>query len=487
MNMNRMLANIGKLMLPLCFLSYGGNAQTRTLGYRAEIGGATSAQPFWLHADTRGKISPDTYLWGNFGLFTGYTQTDTRAFDFTFGAEGTGTLGSNKHRLFVNQLFGKIRWQNLTLQAGMWDKEEVYDGLSACNGNLLYANNTRNMPGISFATWDYLKLARWLWVKFNYDEYLMIDDRYVEKAHVHNKLLGVKVNITPQFDLKVGIEDYAQWGGKAPEGKKKYNAKDYIRLVLSMKGGSNASLSDQINVLGNHIGRYYVHLDYRHKTFEANFYYNHMYEDGSGMRFQNWQDGLYGIHLTRKDNDLWFKSFVYEFYCTKDQSGPLHDRPATEEEKAHQDPNSPFYGRIILGGMDNYLNHGEYRSGWSLYGQMIGVPFFTPAPAADGIIRGTCNNRFIAHHWGVSGRLPLWDMHYKLLCSYSFNYGTYGTPFKNEAGENITKPQFSFGFGLTVPEKKIPFQTDLRLGFDKGDLLKNRFGAMLSISKTGIF
>ena len=148
MNMNRMLANIGKLMLPLCFLSYGGNAQTRTLGYR-------------------GKISPDTYLWGNFGLFTGYTQTDTRAFDFTFGAEGTGTLGSDKHRLFVNQLFGKIRWQNLTLQAGMWDKEEVYDGLSACNGNLLYANNTRNMPGISFATWDYLKLARWLWVKFN--------------------------------------------------------------------------------------------------------------------------------------------------------------------------------------------------------------------------------------------------------------------------------------------------------------------------------
>ena len=212
MNMNRMLANIGKLMLPLCFLSYGGNAQTRTLGYRAEIGGATSAQPFWLHADTRGKISPDTYLWGNFGLFTGYTQTDTRAFDFTFGAEGTGTLGSDKHRLFVNQLFGKIRWQNLTLQAGMWDKEEVYDGLSACNGNLLYANNTRNMPGISFATLDYLKLAKWLWVKFNYDEYLMIDDRYVEKAHVHNKLLGVKVNITPQFDLKVGIEDYAQWG-----------------------------------------------------------------------------------------------------------------------------------------------------------------------------------------------------------------------------------------------------------------------------------
>lgn len=476
--MKRDLVNRWKwLLLNICFLlSYSGNAQTRTLGYQAEIGGATSAQPFWLHAGTRGKIAPDTYLWGNFGLFTGYAKTDTRAFDFAFGAEGTGALGSDEHRLFVNQLFGQIRWQNLTLRVGLWDKPEQYDGLSASNGNILYANNTRNMPGISIATWDYLKITRWLWIKFNYDEYLMIDDRYVDKAHLHNKLLGFKVNLTSRFDLCAGIEDYAQWGGTAPEGKKKYNAKDYLRLILSKKGGANASLSDQINVLGNHIGRYYVHLDYRHQAFEANFYYNHLYEDGSGMRFQNWQDGLYGIRFARKDSDLWFKSFVYEFYFTKDQSGPVHDIPA---------PNGD--GRIILGGNDNYFNHGEYRSGWSLYGQTIGVPFFTPTAPVDGKISGIYNNRFIAHHWGICGRLPWWEMQYSLLCSYSLNYGRHSVPFKNEAEEKIVKPQFSFGLKLTVPENKIPFQADLRLGFDKGDLLKNRFGAMLSISKTGIF
>lgn len=140
-----------------------------------------------------------------------------------------------------------------------------------------------------------------------------------------------------------------------------------------------------------------------------------------------------------------------------------------------------------MGGNDNYLNHGEYRSGWSLYGQMIGSPFFTPKEPIDGIITGTYNNRFYAHHLGICGDIPLWDMQYKLMCSYSQNFGTHGTPFYNQEGERISKPQFSFGLKLTVPEKEIPFGMALNLGFDKGDLLRNNFGMMLSIFKTGIF
>lgn len=475
------------LLSIICLLPYLSNGQSRDFEYRAEIGGASSAKPFWLHSNTRGKISPDTYLWGNIGLFSDFAKSNTRAFDFSFGVEGTGALGKDKHRIFVNQLFGKVRWQKLILRIGMWDKANVYDQLSATNGNILYSNNTRNMPGISIGTWNHLKLTSWLFIRFNYDEYLMIDNRHIDKTHVHNKLLGIKITPSSCFGVHVGIEDYAQWGGIAPKGKKEYNAKDYIKLIFSMKGSANASLSDQINALGNHIGRYYIHFDYRHKTFEVNLYYNHLYEDGSGMRFQNWQDGLYGIHFTRKNDDLWFKSFVYEFYCTKDQSGPIHDRPATDEEKEKQNPSDHFYGRVILGGNDSYFNHGEYRSGWSLYGQTIGVPFFTPTFPINGKIQGFYNNRFIAHHWGVCGRLPLWEMQYRLLCSYTRNYGRHSVPFENKTGEKIVKPQFSFGLRLTAPENRLPFTTSFNIGFDKGDLLHNHWGAMLSISKTGFF
>ncbi len=95
---------------------------------------------------------------------------------------------------------------------------------------------------------------------------------------------------------------------------------------------------------------------------------------------------------------------MYEFLYSKSQSGRYHDRPATEEEKAQQDPCDPFYGRKILGGNDNYFNNGEYQSGWTYYGRTIGTPFITPLPPdADGITLGVFNNRIIAHYIGIKG------------------------------------------------------------------------------------
>lgn len=476
----------------LCLFSSPLFSQSRKLSYQAEIGGAPSSTrlPFWLHSNTKGKISPDTYLWGNIGLFTNFTKTNTRAFDYSFGAEGTGALGKDDHKIFVNQLFGRIRWQNLTLNVGMLDRPELYDGLSASNGNMLYSNNTRNMTGISLASWDYIKLpwvGRWLSFKFKYAEYIMLDDRFIKDTRVHDKLFAGKLTIIPQLSIEGGIEDYGQWGGKNSEGKIHYSFKDYLRMVLVKGGGSESTLSDQINKLGNHIGMHFARINYYNNNFGITLYYNHMFEDGSGMRYNNWPDGLYGLYFTRKKNTLWFKSLVYEFYYTKDQSGSIHDRQATPEEIAKQDPNSPYYGRVVLGGNDNYLNHGEYCSGWSLYGQMIGAPFFTPQKPVNGIVLGTYNNRFYAHHLGICGDLPLWGMYYKLMCSYSLNFGTHSIPFYNPEGKTISKPQFSLGLKLTVPEKELPFGMALNLGFDKGDLLRNNFGIMLSVFKIGIF
>ncbi len=472
-------------------ICYTTTAQKHEINYQAEIGAGTAAKPFWLHTNTRNKIAPDTYMWGNIGFITNFVKQNTRAFDYSFGAEGTGALGQHHNRIFVNQLFGKIRWQNLTLNVGLFDRPTLYDGLSATNGDMLYSNNSRNMAGISLASWDYIKFpgkaGKYISFKFRYAEQMMLDNRYVKNTHLHDKMLAGKLTVNPRLSMEIGVEDYGQWGGKSPEGKKRYTLKDYIRLVCIKSGGDNASSSDQINKLGNHLGNYFARINYQNKDIGISFYYNHLFEDGSGSDYQNAPDGLYGLYLTRRNSDKWFKSFVYEFYYTKDQSGPLHDRPATEEEIAKKDPSDPFQTVIILRGNDNYFNHGEYLSGWSLYGQMIGMPFCTPTPATNGIIRGTYNNRVLAHHWGVTGVLPLMEIQYKLLCSYSLNYGRHSAPFLNEAGKAISKPQFSLGLQLTAPEKHLPFTTTLSLGFDKGDLLHNQFGIMLSILKIGIF
>ena len=141
----------------------------------------------------------------------------------------------------------------------------------------------------------------------------------------------------------------------------------------------------------------------------------------------------------------------------------------------------------MIGGNDNYFNNGIYQSGWTFYGQVIGSPFFTPKPEeASGITRGVLNNRFYAHHLGICGDLP-GDIRYKLMMSYSLNYGTHSVHFINKNGEYTTKPQFSWGLELIAPDTKLPFHTALNVGFDKGDLLKNSFGIMLKIFKTGFF
>ena len=64
--------------------------------YQAEIGGGVTADrlPFWLHTNTFGKITNDTYLWGTVGVGTPFSKSDTRAFDYSFGFEGTGALRS---------------------------------------------------------------------------------------------------------------------------------------------------------------------------------------------------------------------------------------------------------------------------------------------------------------------------------------------------------------------------------------------------------
>lgn len=467
------------IFLSLCIiLSAKGFGQKHTLGYGAEIGGAVPSDrlPFWLHSNTFGKIAPDAYLWGNIRLYTDFSKTNTRAFDYSFGAEGTGALGKDENRIFINQLFGRVRWQNLVLNVGMLNPPTEYDGLSSTNGNMLYSTNSRSMPGVDLSTWDFIKLpwvGRWVSFRAKYAEYMMIDDRYAGRhTHVHNKLLGIKLTFIPQLSLEAGMEHFAQWGGEIPGfGKLPHTFKDYARVVLVRAGGED-SPDNEVNKLGNHIGMHFAKLKYNGSKWGAEFYYNHMFEDGSGQHFNNTPDGLYGLYFTRKTSPKWFKSFVYEFYYTKSQSGPFHNDPQTGE---------------VVGGNDNYFNNGIYQSGWTFYGNVIGSPFFTPwGKNAEGITPGVFNSRFTAHHIGICGELPL-DIQYKLLMSYSENYGMHHAPFVNEQGERISKPQFSFGLELVAPDLHLPFGTALNVGFDKGDLLKNNFGVMLKIFKTGIF
>lgn len=465
------------IIILVCF--FNAFAQKHTLNYEAEIGGALPAGklPFWLYTNTYGKITGDTYLWGTVGVTTPFSKSNTRAFDFSFGAIGTGTLEKGEeNRLFLNQLYGRLRWQNLVVDLGIIDPEICYDGLSSTNGNMLYSTNSRSLPGINLRTWDFIKLpwiGKWVSFKAQYGEYMMTDDRFAgDRTRLHHKMLDVKFTIVPQFSFEVGLDHYAQWAGTTPkDGKLPRSFKDYLRVVLIKEGGDDAP-DNEINKLGNHIGMHFAKFKYHNEKWAAEIYFNHMFEDGSGEKFRNRPDGLYGLYFTRQKEQKWFKSFVYEFYYTKCQTGPYHNDPVTGE---------------VVGGNDNYFNNSIYQSGWTLFGNVIGSPFFTPKPKNEnGLTIGVINNRFYAHHLGICGELP-GKIQYKLRMSYSLNYGLHHLPFKDGNGQTTTKPQFSFGLELVAPDLHLPFQTALNIGFDRGDLLKDNMGVMLKLYKTGIF
>ena len=155
----------------------------------------------------------------------------------------------------------------------------------------------------------------------------------------------------------------------------------------------------------------------------------------------------------------------------------MYETLLTNEECSHAVDMGDFY-RVPADNRDlnydNYFNNGEYRSGWTLYERVIGSPFMTP-----GLSGGTTriiNNRVIAHHIGMKG-MAWQTTPYKLMLSYSRNYGTYGNPMK--------KNQFSGALEVTLPFKNLPFAVETGIYGDLGDLFKDNFGFTIKLSRKG--
>ena len=124
----------------------------------------------------------------------------------------------------------------------------------------------------------------------------MIDDRYAgNRTRLHHKMLDIRFTIIPQLSIEAGLDHYAQWGGETEkDGKLPTSFKDYARVVLIKAGGGDAP-ENEINKLGNHIGNEFLKIRYNNERWGAEFYYDHIFEDGSGEKFRNRPDGLYGL------------------------------------------------------------------------------------------------------------------------------------------------------------------------------------------------
>lgn len=391
----------------------------------------------------------------------------------------------------VDRLYLSAGWRMLHLDVGMKPREREFGDLSLTGGNMVFTGNTRNIPGVNaWSDWIYFEKGHWFGIRGNIAHYQTIDPRCIKNAMIHNKSFAFKIALGRKVDLEAGLDHWAQWGGVSPTiGKRPSTFKDFMRVVLGKQGGADATLSDQINALGNHLGREYLRVTWRASAFEMLFQYDVPFEDGWVLiKTEPMPDGVYTLKFSLKDRKKFVTDVLYEFVSTTWQSGPIHDRPATEEEMTTdygkyvywQDPNHHFYGRFVPGGMDNYFNNSEYASGWTYYGRPICLPLMIPyAPGEDGITRGIVSNRVRAHHLGVKG--VAWDLPYSFKATYSSNWGRY---YKKDEGFFASHPkQLSLALEVELSEQvtKIPVSFVVGAYGDLGKVYRNGAGLSLRV------
>jgi hypothetical protein len=425
--------------------------------------GTSDKLPFWFYSNKNGVVSEKGYVMSDISAGMKFENNTKKSVDFMWQANGVGYTGKES-KLLLNELYAGFRWKFIDFYLGQKNYELKYEGLSSTNGDLMYSNNSRAYPKyeISVSNWTDVPLTYGL-ISFKglLSDGITTDNRYIDNARVHHKNFYLRIFKDYKFSASAGIEHYALWSGSHPiHGNISGSFSKYVK-IFKVEGDDAGTFNNDNYRLGNHIGSYRFDLYFNDKKFSLNAYYQTIFEDGSGKRMNNLPDGLYGLYFNNKKKEkALIQSALVEFYHTKDQCGPIFS-----------------VGDKILGGRDNYFNHGEYLSGWTHHGKTIGSPLFT-----TGIKNGNTiieNNRFKAVHIAFRGNFV--GLSYKTYITFSKNYGTYKSPYLTSLN------QFSGIMEVNVPTNKLPFKIDVACAVDKGELLKDNLGFFIRLYKSGVF
>ncbi|MDR1726502.1 MAG: capsule assembly Wzi family protein [Acidobacteriota bacterium] len=419
--------------------------------------------PFWLLHNQSGK-------YGNPGDAVQVLELQSRnrledvfgkGVDLEFGADFVAPHGEDSDVHF-NELYAKARfWKLFKLEGGWFREERLLDGLSSSNTNLDRTLNARPYPKVKIATDGFVNpfsASDRITFRIEYDEGLLGDDRVVKGAHLHHKSFYLGWDVNDEYRVTVGLDHFVMWGGRHPVYGELPGFDSYLRYVLGRAGDDNFAPDDQANIAGNQLGSYNLRLDVDKDAYALAFYASHPFEDRSGMRGDNWRDNLLGASFRRKKEGL-LETAVYEFMNTRNQSGAIHDL------SNH------------LNGNDNYFNHGVYSSGYTYMGYTLASPLFSPLTTSGGFVTGIGNNRVLMHHVGLLGSVGE-HMDWDARLTFTRNLGRYAAPYAPP------EDQFSSYVRLRYSSPRLPVELAVALAGDVGALYPNRFGAMVSVSKT---
>lgn len=457
--------------------------------YTAEVAGLASSNsrtPFWLRANQYGIIprsSPAGLVqFSAQGWLMG--RHPNRSLEYGLGVVGTGITNRT---VVLAQAYVSINRGHFSLWGGR--KKEIIgigdstlsSGLYAWSGNALPITKlqigTRGFTPLGFTRGVVAVHAFFAHGWF-------ADSDTLQGSYLHQKALYVRIG-RPGWRVRFtgGVLHNAQWGGRsaflssklAQNGQIPQSLSDYLYVLTAREGGKSDSQTltefDRVNRVGNHLGSIDFGLEWRLGQWQAMGYYQHPFEDKSGVVFVNFPDGLYGFRLTRPSHQsagFQVNHLLIECLSTMSQSGSIAN-------------NSRYDGQ------DDYFNNYQYLDGWVQDRRVIGTPFLSYRsdlrPDQQTILPGKriwaiANNRVQLGHVALAGTVGQ-GIQWQTRWSLSQNYGTYRHPLARPAA------QLSGVASITWPLTWLG-GSELRtaVALDQGQLLTNSLGGWLSIRKS---
>lgn len=440
--------------------------------FNASFGSFTSSGkdlPFWLVSNQNGvfTVKNSSYQLFQIGIERGFKQDSLKKCGLTYGTNLVyGYAGTSDFQL--NQYWLGARYKWLVMKVGAQPDPILYAGLSSTNGNMDWSNNARPLPGISMSTNGFVPFFFWKkWFSFKafYSENMLYDKQYVDHAHLHHKYAYGRASLD-SWKISIGLDHWVYWGGISPDYGKLPGFDNYFKYIFGLRGGSNSPTNDKTNVSGNSLGLYALTIEKEYRDFRLTFYYNHPFEDRSGMEMANLPDGLWGLYFNLKKEKSLLSNIVYEFQNTMNQSGT--------------------YNMVEIGntgiktgrGDDNYFNNFVYKSGVVHYNRMMGTPIFIPVIGANGISKGFDNTRIWLHHIGLSGWMSE-RLSWRSMLTWSRSFGTYDP---TDIKFPYPLDQFSFLTECGYNLKSLPIRFNVGIAGDYGERFETRTGGYAGVS-----
>jgi len=196
-------------------------------------------------------------------------------------------------------------------------------------------------------------------------------ESYIDAPQLHEKFIYINIKKI-DYEYGVGLVHEAMWGGNIKNiGRQPDKFKDFLKVFIASDGDFVEGKA-HANALGNHLGIWDFYYIKSQDTKILKLYYQHFFEDTSGLRFANKSDGLWGIELVEYFPNT---NIVLEYLNT-----------------TNQDINPPYVE-------DSYYNHSEYIDGWSYKNHSIGNPFIkfletNPLEVFHLGIKGSFSNKY---------------------------------------------------------------------------------------------